>query len=303
MTSFIGSNQGGLSFPTLTGAAKLAGVIGCPIDHSKSPALHGYWLSKYQIDGAYIPMNVEPADLETALNGLRAAGFQGVNVTIPHKEAAALLCDHLSDRAKAVSAANTLVFQGDGLLYGDNTDGLGFIENIRQYAPQWQPDLGPVTILGAGGAARGIIDALIREGVKQVTIANRTEARARGLVDQLTQAAVASGSMLQTYRLDKIDEPEGPLSETALFINTTSVGMKGQSAFDLSFDALPKSALVTDIVYTPLETPFLAAARAQDLTCIDGLGMLLHQAVPGFNSWFCVKPEVDSGLRAHILAQ
>lgn len=290
----------------LTGSARLAGVIGWPISHSKSPALHGYWIKKYGLDAAYVPMKVAPEDLKTALDGLRAVGFRGVNVTIPHKENAAMLCDVLSDRAKAVSAANTLLFREDGSLYGDNTDGIGFLENIRQHAPSWRAEDGSITVLGAGGAARGIIDALMRDGATQLTIANRTLSRVESLIADLSVTASDFGCRLNLCALADLDKDAGVFEQTKLLINTTSAGMGSKFGDDValsfSLKALPKDALVTDIVYTPLETPLLRQARAQGLLCIDGLGMLLHQAVPGFYSWFGVKPDVDQDLRSHILA-
>ena len=267
----------------------LAGVIGDPIGHSRSPRLHGHWLARYGIDGHYVPLRVSAADLDDTLRLLPRLGFAGINVTIPHKEAVFARADVVTDRARAVGAANTLVFR-DGRIHADNTDGVGFIENLRQGAPDWRADR-PVLVLGAGGAARGIVDALLSSGVPQVTLANRTTARADAL-------AAEFGPSVSVVPWEAISTAMGT---QGLLVNTTSLGMAGQPPLALDLEPLPRDALVTDIVYTPLETPLLQAARARGNPVVDGLGMLLHQAVPGFAAWFGTTPEVDDALRRAVL--
>ena len=264
--------------PILSAKARLAGVIGWPIAHSRSPLLHNHWLARYAIDGAYVPLPVHPDQLSAALYGLRAAGFRGVNVTVPHKVAAVALCDSLSGAARAVGAVNTLVFSDAGIA-GDNTDGAGFMAALAEagVVP------GPALLLGAGGAARAIAAALLAAGVP-VTVANRTPARANALVAALPGLRVIEWS------------DRSALEGFALLVNTTSLGMAGQPALEISLDAAPPDLAVCDIVYAPLETPLLAAARARGLVAVGGLGMLLHQAVPGFAAWFGATPVVDAAL-------
>ncbi|WP_028029560.1 shikimate dehydrogenase [Gemmobacter nectariphilus] len=270
----------------------LAGVIGSPIAHSRSPALHGFWLRRYGIAGHYIPMEVSQADLAEALRMLPRLGFVGCNVTIPHKEAIIGLADIVTDRAAVIGAANTLIFRKDGKLHADNTDGLGFLNNLRQEAPHWVPSSGPAAVFGAGGAARGVVWALLDAGVPEVRIANRTRPRAESLRADF-------GARVQV-----VDWTQGAsMVEGAMtVVNTTSLGMVGKSEFRIPLDALDPRAVVTDIVYTPLETPFLRAAKEAGCTTVDGLGMLLHQAVPGFERWFGVRPVVDAETRAAVLA-
>ncbi|MGV8985723.1 MAG: shikimate dehydrogenase [Cypionkella sp.] len=270
----------------------LAGVIGHPIAHSRSPALHGFWLRRYGIKGHYIPMDVAPADLQDALYMLPKLGFVGVNVTIPHKEAVLKLADVVTDRAALIGAANTLIFRKDGKIHADNTDGAGFMANLRQLAPQWQPNLGPVALFGAGGAARAVIAALIEVGVPEIRIANRTRLRAEILRNDL-------GAKLVVYDwVHAVDMVEG----AALVINSTSLGMTGKPDLRLPLDRLRKGAVATDLVYTPLMTPFLIEAQDRGAHIVDGLGMLLHQAAPGFERWFDHRPEVDEETRAAVLS-
>ncbi|MCT2539619.1 shikimate dehydrogenase [Sedimentimonas flavescens] len=269
----------------------LAGVIGSPIAHSRSPALHGYWLKHYGIKGHYIPMDVARDDLETVLRTLPKAGFVGCNVTIPHKEAALALADVVSDRAALIGAANTLIFRPDGKIHADNTDGYGFIANLRDGAPGWQPNAGPAAVIGAGGAARAIVASLLEVGCPEVRIANRTRARAENLRTEFGARVVVydwvqAGNML-----------EG----AATVVNTSSLGMDGKAEFRVPLDALSPSAVVTDIVYTPLRTHLLQEAEAMGCATVDGLGMLLHQAVPGFERWFGQRPEVTQELRDAVL--
>ena len=268
----------------------LAGVIGDPIGHSRSPRLHGHWLTRYGIDGHYVPLRVSAADLDDTLRLLPRLGFAGINVTIPHKEGVFARADEATDRARAVGAANTLIFRA-GRIHADNTDGIGFIENLRQGAPGWRADR-PALVLGAGGAARGIVDALLSAGAPQVTLANRTVARADALAAEFGHPV----SVVPWKAIPTVMRSQG------LLVNTTSLGMVGQLPLILDLEHLPLDALVTDIVYTPLETPFLRAARIRGNPVVDGLGMLLHQAVPGFAAWFGTMPEVDEALRRAVLA-
>lgn len=271
----------------------LAGVLGHPIAHSKSPLLHGFWLTRMGIKGHYIPMDVAPDDLAAAFETLPKLGFRGVNVTIPHKEAALALADVITDRAATIGAANTITFMPDGKIHADNTDGIGFITNLRDRAPLWRPDAGPAAILGAGGAARAVIWALLDAGVPQVRIANRTRARADIL-------CATFGEKLRVY--DWSDTPQ-MLQEAMTVVNTTSLGMAGQGDFPFGFDALSARAVVTDIVYNPLKTDFLSQAEAQGCIIVDGLGMLLHQAAPGFVTWFGQMPVVDQATRDLVLGR
>ncbi len=276
----------------LSGKARLAGVLGCPVGHSLSPRLHGYWLERHRIDGAYVPLEARPEDFPEALRALAALGFRGVNLTIPHKETALGLCDSLDPAARRIGAVNTLVF-ADGRIEGRNTDGFGFIENLRQGAPDWQAGAGPAVVLGAGGAARALVVALLDAGAPEVRLCNRTAARAEALATDF------GGPVTSIAWRDRA----AALAGAGLLVNTTSLGMTGQEPLDIALDDLPPAALVTDIVYAPLETALLRRARAAGHGAVDGLGMLLHQARPGFEAWFGVAPEVTAELRAFVLAQ
>lgn len=270
----------------------LAGVIGSPIAHSRSPALHGYWLKHYGIRGHYVPMDVADGDLETVLRALPKAGFVGCNVTIPHKEKVLALADVISDRAALIGAANTLIFRADGRIHADNTDGYGFIANLREGAPNWQPAAGPAAVIGAGGAARAIIASLLEVGCPEIRISNRTRARAEVLRSEF-------GARVVVY--DWVQA--GNMMEDALtVVNTSSLGMVGKAEFRVPLDALSPEAVVTDCVYTPLRTHLLEEAASMGCATVDGLGMLLHQAVPGFERWFGQRPEVTSELRDAVLA-
>jgi shikimate dehydrogenase len=264
----------------LSGSARLAGVIGWPVAHSRSPKIHGAWLERYGIDGAYVPMAVQPGDFEMVVRGLAAAGFAGVNVTIPHKEAAFGLADERDAAVRSCGAVNTLVFR-DGRILGSNTDGYGFVANLRAHGVD--PAAGPALILGAGGAARAIGASLLAEGA-EVVFCNRTKLRAEIL-------AVTVGGTALAW-----EERELFLGNFALVVNTTSLGMAGQPALEMSLARARAALVVADIVYAPLETALLAEARARDLRAVEGLGMLLHQAVPGFAAWFGVTPAVDAAL-------
>ena len=271
----------------LSGHARLAGVFGFPITHSRSPRLHGFWLQRYGIDGAYIPLGVPPERFGQVVRSLVDLGFRGANVTIPHKLAAFEICDEVAPFARRAGAVNTLVFR-DGRIEGSNTDGFGFLESIREAAPGWRADAGPAVLLGAGGAARAIAAALLDAGAPRVTLVNRTPAKAEALARDLGGP------------INVADRP--PLAEAALLVNTTSLGMQGQPPLEMELGALATSAVVADIVYVPLETRLLAAARARGLIAVDGLGMLLHQARPGFEAWFGVAPQVDQALRDVVAA-
>jgi len=273
--------------PLLSGRAKLAGILGWPVAHSRSPLLHGTWLERHGIDGAYVPLAVRPERFADSARALADLGFRGANVTLPHKEAAFALCDALAPSAERARAVNTLVFR-DGRIEGSNTDGFGFLESCAQGAPGWRASAGPAVLLGAGGAARAVAAALLDAGCPRLTLVNRNAARAEAL-------ARALGGPV-----DVADRP--PLESAALLVNTTSLGMAGQPALELDLSPLPAGAVVADAVYVPLETPLLAAARARGLHAVDGLGMLLHQARPGFEAWFGAAPAVDDELRAVVAA-
>ncbi|MFQ5624542.1 MAG: shikimate dehydrogenase [Paracoccaceae bacterium] len=273
-------------------APALAGVIGSPISHSLSPRVHGYWLRKYGIGGYYIPVEIAPGALRDGLEALRRLGFRGVNVTLPHKEEAFALADEASSVARRIGAANTLTFDVQRGVLADNTDGYGFLQNLHEQAPHWRASAGPAVVLGAGGAARAVVDALLSDGAPEIRLVNRTRARAEALADRFGGKA------------EIVDwEARGDCLEgAATLVNTTSLGMAGHDVLGLDLAALPGAALVTDLVYRPLETELLKRARARGNPGADGLGMLLHQAVPGFERWFGRCPEVDQAVRETVLA-
>lgn len=269
----------------------LAGVLGRPVAHSRSPHLHGHWLTTLGINGYYIPMHVEVDDLETVMGSLPRLGFVGVNVTVPHKEHALRLADRVSDQATRIGAANTLSFSPDGTVHADNTDAYGFDQNLRQAVPDWQPRSGPAVLFGAGGAARAVIVALLDAGTPEIRVSNRTRARADALQrDFGDRIKVIDWNMAQDA-----------LRDAVTVVNTTSLGMADDAAWPVPLDMLRREAIVSDIVYTPLETPFLRAARHVGCRCVDGLGMLLHQGVPGFERWFGARPQVDNATREAVL--
>jgi len=270
----------------------LAGVVGAPIAQSKSPQLHGHWLTRYGIKGFYVPLEVSPADFETVIQAMPRMGFVGTNVTIPHKEAALRLADEVTERARLIGAANTLTFRADGSIHADNTDGYGFLANLKSGAPAWKAENGAAFILGAGGAARAVIVSLHDAGVAEITISNRTRARAETLADELNIP----------LRIVDWSDAGDATSEAALLVNSTSLGMIGKAPLSMSLDALRSDSTVTDLVYNPLQTPLLTQAAERGATTVDGLGMLLHQAVPGFERWFGRRPEVDQDLRDALLA-
>lgn len=275
---------------SLSGKALLAGVIGWPISHSRSPRLHGFWLKAYGIDGAYLPLAVTPEKLELAVRGLQAAGFRGLNVTIPHKQAVMALCDRIDDDAKRIGAVNTLIF-ADGEIQGSNSDGFGFVENLKAGAAGRDLFAAPGLLLGAGGAARAVAVALLDAGLPELRISNRSPERAKQLAAELGDRTAPVPWEERATALDGL----------GLLVNSTSLGMEGQPPLELPLDRLPREAVVTDLVYTPLETELLAAARARGCPVVDGLGMLLHQARPGFEAWFGRAPEVTPALRDAVL--
>jgi len=261
----------------------LAGVAGWPVAHSRSPRLHNHWIARHGLDAAYVPLAIPPERFAECVRALAACGFRGMNVTIPHKEAAFALCDEVAPRARRAGAVNTLVF-AEGRITGDCTDGVGFLASLGAY----DSASGPAVVLGAGGAARAIAAALLDAGAPRVTLVNRSRARAEALAQALGgPVAVAEAA---------------PLGDAALLVNATSLGMAGQPPLDLDLAPLPATALVADIVYVPLETPLVLAARARGLRAVGGLGMLLHQAVPGFEAWFGLRPEVDQALHDLLAA-
>ena len=269
----------------------LAGVIGSPIAHSKSPRVHGHWLRTYGIPGHYIPMDVSQENLRQAIEMLPKLGFVGVNITIPHKERILDIADLVTDRATLIGAANTLIFRGDGRVHADNTDGFGFLENLRSGAPDWDAKAGPAAVLGAGGAARAVIASLLDAGVPEIFLSNRTRVRADKLKFDF-------GNRLQVF--DWV-QAGNMIEDANLVVNTTSLGMVGQAELRVPLDGLRPETVVTDLVYTPLETKLLETARLAGCRTVDGLGMLLHQAVPGFERWFGHRPVVDEKTRAAVL--
>ena len=270
----------------------LAGVVGSPISQSKSPKLHGYWLNRYGLRGHYIPMEIASDDLEETLRALPKAGFVGLNVTIPHKERVLAIADLVTDRAALIGAANTLIFRKDGKIHADNTDGYGFVENLRQGVESWEPSTGPAAVIGAGGAARAVIAALIDSGAPAIRLANRTKTRAEALRQEF-------GTKVEVY--DWV-QAGNMLEGAATVVNTSSLGMVGKPEMRIPLDGLSRDAVVTDLVYTPLETRLLSEARRMGCRTVDGLGMLLHQAAPGFERWFGVRPEVDEAARQAVLS-
>lgn len=270
---------------------RLAGVIGSPIAHSRSPRLHRHWLDRYGINGHYVPLHVQQNHLTEVIAMLPRLGFVGLNVTIPHKESVLKLADIVTDRAALIGAANTLIFRKDGKLHADNTDGVGFLANLRQEAPHWNAGTGPAAVLGAGGAARAILAALIEAGAPEIRIANRTRTRAEALRAEF-------GGRITVYDWVQL----GPMLEDCMtVVNTTALGMTDKPDLRIPFEALHPDAVVNDLVYTPLDTFFLKQAAQQGCTVVDGLGMLLHQAAPGFERWFGKRPEVDAAAGAAAL--
>jgi len=270
----------------------LAGVMGWPIAHSRSPKLHNYWLNRYGLAGTYVPLAVRAEGLRTALRGLPALGFAGCNLTIPHKEAALAIVDQVDPLARRIGAVNTVVVAADGSLEGRNTDAFGYIESVREAQPAWRADAGPIVVIGAGGGARAVLAGLIDQGAREIRLVNRTLARGKALEREFGRPLAAVNW----------DDRAAALASAAMLINATNQGMVGEPALELALDALPPTALVSDIVYVPRETPLLAAAHQRGNPTVGGLGMLMHQARQAFHAWFGIMPEVTPELRALVEA-
>ena len=281
----------------VAGGPRLAGVLGWPVGHSLSPALHGHWFERHGVAGAYVPLPVRPEDLGLAFRALPRLGFSGWNVTVPHKEAAFRLVDELDAAAARARAVNTVLVRADGSLLGRNTDGQGFLASLTGEAPSWRPQAALAVLLGAGGGARAVALVLLDAGVPGLRLANRTRARAEELAGELAESAPTAVPI----EVVAWEERSEGLAGAGLLVNATSLGMAGQPPLELALDALPGSAVVADLVYVPLETDLLARARARGNPAVDGLGMLLHQAVPGFAHWGGVTPSVDGAARARVL--
>ena len=271
---------------------KLAGVMGMPVFQSRSPILHNYWIRKYGLRGAYGHFPVQVENIEAAVRGLSALGIAGCNITQPHKLMAMKLMDKLTPMAQRIGAINCIVVQPDGALHGFNNDGFGYIQSLKDKQPSWRADTGPITVLGCGGGARAVVISLLDEGAQEIRLINRTRAKAEEL-------SAANPAVVKVFDWS---ERHAALDGAAMLVNTTNQGMYGQPALDIQLDALPKSALVSDLIYIPLETPLLAAARARGNVTTNGLGMLLNQAIPAFEAWFGVKPEITEELRQAVLA-
>ncbi|NQU69647.1 MAG: shikimate dehydrogenase [Rhodospirillales bacterium] len=275
---------------TISGNARIAGIMGWPVKHSRSPRLHNFWLEHYGIDGVYVPFPVDSSGLEAALRALPKLGIAGVNVTVPHKEQAFRIVDETDETARRIGAVNTITITGDGFLAATNTDSFGFTEALRARAPEWDPASGPAVVFGAGGASRAILVALQDLGVAEIRLVNRTLDRAEALVGEFGAPLIAVPWA----------ERESALQDAGLLVNTTILGMQGQPPLDLGLDDLPQAAVVNDIVYAPLHTPLLRAAGQRGNVVVDGLEMLLHQARPGFRAWFGHEPEVTEELRRFV---
>lgn len=266
--------------------------MGWPIMHSRSPMLHNYWFKQRGLAGAYVPLAIRPEGLAAALRALHPLGFAGCNLTIPHKQEAMKIVDEVDALAKAIGAISCVAVGPDGSLSGTNNDCFGFIHNLRQEQPGWRADAGPIAVIGAGGGSRAVCYGLAQEGAKEIRLVNRTLARAKGIAD-------AFGGPIKALPWE---ERHDALKGAALVVNTTSCGMVGQPALDIRLDRLPKSALAADIIYIPLETPFLAAARKRGNRTVNGLGMLLNQGRPAWKAWFGIEPEVTVELRKMVEA-
>jgi shikimate dehydrogenase len=268
----------------------LAGVMGWPVMHSRSPMMHNYWFKKHGLAGTYVPLAIRPEHLSAALRGLHPLGFAGVNVTIPHKQEAMKIVHEVDTLAKSIGAISCVIVRSDGSLAGTNNDCYGFIHAVRQEQPGWRADAGPVVVIGAGGGSRAVCYGLAQEGAREIRVVNRTLARAKGIAQEF-------GGPIRALPWEQRHEV---LEGAAMVVNTTSCGMVGQPALDIELDKLPQSALVADIIYIPLETPFLAAARRRGNRAINGLGMLLNQGRPAWKAWFGIEPEVTAELRAIV---
>ena len=271
---------------------KLAGVMGWPVAHSRSPVIHNHWIAEHGLKGAYVLLPVQPVQIESALRSLPVLGFAGCNLTIPHKVAALNVVDRVDPLAQRIGAINTIVVEPDGSLTGKNTDGYGYIQSLRDAQPAWKATTGPAVVLGAGGAARAVIVGLIDSGASEIRLTNRSWAKAHDMAQEF------GGPVRAIPWEDRHDA----LADAALLVNTTNQGMHGEAALDLRLDKLPAHALVSDIIYVPLETPLLEAARLRGHMTVNGLGMLLNQARPAFAAWFGVEPAITAGLVTKVLA-
>ena len=270
----------------------MAGVMGWPVGHSRSPVIHNHWIRHYGLQGAYGLFPVQPGKLEDAIRGLPALGLAGCNVTIPHKVEAMKLMDVVDPLARRMGAINTIVVTPEGALHGFNNDGFGYIQSLRDASPGWRADAGPATVLGAGGAARAVVLSLLDQGASEIRLINRTRSKAQEMADEF-------GTGVQVF--DWTERHEA-LTSCALLINTTNQGMHGQPDLDLNLDRLPPTTLVSDAVYIPLETSLLKASRLRGNATVNGLGMLLNQARPAFKAWFGVMPDITEELRTAIMA-
>src|SRR5262245_37440536 len=266
----------------------LAGVMGWPVMHSRSPLLHNYWFQQHQLAGAYVPLAIPPTGLKQALRALYLLGFAGCNLTIPHKQEAMNCVDEVDAVSKSIGAISCVVVRPDGSLAGTNNDCYGFIQSIKEEQPHWRADAGPSVVIGAGGGARAVCYGLAEEGAKEIRLLNRTFERAKKITEDF-------GGPIKALPWEQRDEV---LEGAAIVINTTSQGMLGQSALEIKLDKLPDRALAVDIIYIPLETPFIRTARQRGNPTMNGLGMLLHQARPAWRAWFGIEPAVTAELRA-----
>jgi shikimate dehydrogenase len=268
----------------------LAGVMGWPVMHSRSPLMHNYWMEQQGLAGTYVPLTIRPGELAEALRAMHPLGFAGCNLTIPHKLDAMAIVDEVDDVAKKIGAISCVVVRDDGSLFGTNNDWLGFLGNLKQQQPDWRADAGPVVVIGAGGGGRAVCYALLQQGATEIRLVNRTAAHANAIAEEF-------GGPIQVLPWD---ERHDALEGAFMAVNVTSQGMVGEPALDIRLDKLSDSALVTDIIYTPLESPFLAAARARGNRTINGLGMLLHQGPPAWKFWFGLEPTVTAELRERM---
>jgi shikimate dehydrogenase len=276
----------------MAGDFVLAGVMGWPIAQSRSPILHNYWIEKYRLNGRYVPLAVRPELLADAIRGLPALGFRGCNLTMPHKQYAMAMVDSLTDTAKRIGAVNCIVIGDDGKMSGTNNDGNGYVLSVQEIAPQWKPSDGPIAILGAGGAARALIVALLERGASEIRLINRTFEKAERLAKEF-------GAAIKPIAWSQRDDAIG---DVVLLTNATNQGMTGNPPLEISLAKLSSKTLVSDLIYVPPETAFLRAAKARGNVTINGLGMLLHQARPAFQAWFGVMPDITTDLRAAIMA-
>jgi shikimate dehydrogenase len=270
----------------------IAGLVGWPVAHSRSPTIHNYWLDHYKIPGRYVLLPVPPEKLSIALPGLAALGFRGCNVTTPHKQAVMPMLDRVDELARRIDAVNTIVVEKDGTLTGFNNDGNGFVQSLRDAKADWRPDAGPIVVLGAGGAARAVVASLAAQGAREIRLVNRTFERAQGIAREF-------GAPVTAFPWEQRNDA---LADVALLANATNQGMAGKPALDISLDRLPQHALVGDLIYIPPETPLLAAARARGNMTVNGLGLLLNQARPAFQAWYGVLPDITPGLLRAIQA-